>query len=92
MVGIPGGKIAYIQKDHVNSLLSLSFVNCLNESSKLLRYFYDCKEFLKIQDHFDNILSPVNIENVVTVDDPYLLRLVVEEQYERPEQLVAMQN
>ena len=97
-INIPEGKTVYIRKDHVVTPgLSARFTNRFDGPYKLFCYYHGRKDLLKIQDQSRNVMKAVNIEKVVTAEEPYPLHLVNEnfqenEAAEEPKEPIAVQN
>ena len=84
----------YIRKDHVTPGSSPRFTNYFDGPYKLVGYYHGRKDLLKIQDQSGNVMKPVNIEKVVTAEEPYPLHLVNEifQENEAAEEPIAVQN
>ena len=68
----------YIRKDHVTPGLFPRFTDRFDGPYKLSGYHHGRKDLLKIQDQSGNVMKPVNIQKVVTAEEPYPLHLVDE--------------
>ena len=94
IINIPEGKTVYIRKDHVSPGLSPRFTNRFDGPYKLVGYYHGRKDLLKIQDQSGNVMKRVNIEKVVTAEEPYPLHLINEnfQENEAAEEPIPVQN